>query len=117
MFLLSWRLMRFVVCSTANGCEYASRVARAAGQLRTVASREEAPPAPAPAAKECAPDRLRLTRSLRSSRPSGNSCLVVYLGSCLASDSHPPMNSPSSVVRKAHQLRTNHAVTTTQCGV
>ena len=59
-----------------------------APRLRTVASRDDAPPAPA--AGECAPDRRRLTRSLCSSRPSGNSFLVVYLGSCLASDSRPP---------------------------
>ena len=83
-------------------------MARTAHQFRTVASGEEAPPAPAPAARQCAPDRLWLTRSLRSSRPLGNSCLVVYLGSCLASDSHPPMNRPSSVLVKASQLRAHN---------
>jgi hypothetical protein len=80
-------------------------VARVAHQLRIVASHRSAPPAPAPAARNSAVfsrmrDR-RLTRSLRSSRPGGNSFLVVYLGSHLASNSHPLNPLPFSVARKA----------------
>lgn len=103
--------------------------------IRTVASREEAPPALiqspphgsftlravrssqsvsagnrqprlAPAARECAPDRLRLTRSLRSSRPLGNSFLDIDLGSCLASDSHPL--EPTAVQYGSHNSPAPH---------
>jgi hypothetical protein len=97
----------------------ASPVARTAGQLRTVASREEAPPAPAPAARECAPDR-------RSSAPADEPPLPVCLpkvGSsapkavtttqCCIMRSHPPPAQSSGTRRltvRSPSLAALHAI-------